>query len=53
MPRGAVLTLDQTWALAKIWYADRLNPAWRRLSPLEATAAFAVLGLSGEFWSLT
>ena len=30
MPRGAVLTLDQTWSLARLWYEDRLDPEWRR-----------------------
>jgi hypothetical protein len=50
MPRGAVLTLEQTWVLAKLWYADRMDPAWRRPTPDEATAAFASIGLTGEFW---
>jgi hypothetical protein len=50
MPRGAVLTLDQTWALAKLWYEDRLVRAWRRRTPAEATAAFASIGLTGDFW---
>ncbi|HMC77977.1 MAG TPA: hypothetical protein VKH34_12615 [Vicinamibacterales bacterium] len=50
MPRGAVLTLDQTWELAKLWYGDRLEPAWRRPTPAEATAAFASIGLTGDFW---
>ena len=45
MARGAVLTLDQTWALAGLWYSDRLDPA-------EATEAFASIGLTGEFWTM-
>jgi hypothetical protein len=52
MPRGAILTLEQTWALAKQWYAGRLDPAWRRPTAAEATAAFAAVGLIGEFWNL-
>jgi len=47
-----VLSLDQAWALARLWYVDRLNPDWRRRTPEEATAAFASIGLTGEFWSL-
>jgi hypothetical protein len=47
-----VLTLAQTWALAQLWYADRMDPDWRRRTPEEATAAFASIGLAGEFWSL-
>ena len=50
LPRGAVLTLDQTWALAKVWYQDRLDPAWRRPTPTEASDAFASIGLTGDFW---
>jgi hypothetical protein len=29
-----------------------LNPDWRRLTPDEATQAFASVGLTGEFWTL-
>jgi hypothetical protein len=45
-----VLTLDQTWALAKLWYEDRLTPAFRRRTPREATDAFGSIGLTGDFW---
>jgi hypothetical protein len=51
--RGATLTLDQQWELARIWYADRMAPDWRRRTPEEAEAVFASLGLTGEFWRLT
>jgi hypothetical protein len=50
LPRGAVLSLDQTWALAKLWYQNRLDPAWRRPTAAEANDAFASIGLSGDFW---
>jgi len=49
---GATLTLDQQWELARVWYADRLSPEWRRRTPQEAEAVFASLGLTGEFWRL-
>jgi hypothetical protein len=52
MPRGAVLSLAQTWAFAKLWYEDRLSADWRRRTPAEANDAFASLGLTGEFWQL-
>ena len=52
MPRGAVLRLEQTWALAKLWYADRLSPEWRRRTAAETAAAFESIGLTGDFWSL-
>ncbi len=52
-PEGAVLTLDQLWSLARIWYHDRLEPGWRRRSAEEAEELFRSLGLVGDFWRLT
>ena len=53
IPRGASLTLEQQWELARIWYADRLSPVWRRRTAEEAEAVFASIGLTGDFWRLT
>ena len=53
IPGGATLTLEQQWELARIWYADRLSPAWRRRTVEEAEAVFASIGLTGDFWRLT
>lgn len=50
---GATLTLEQQWELARVWYADRMSPQWRRRTPEEAEAVFADLGLTGAFWRLT
>ena len=50
--RGALLSLDQVWGLALAWYRDKLSPDWRRHTPEEAQAAFASLGLTGDFWRL-
>ena len=52
-PKGATLTLMQQWELARIWYADRLSPEWRRRTAEEAEAVFASLGLTEDFWHLT
>jgi hypothetical protein len=52
-PRGGTLTLNQGWRLAKEWYADRLSPTWRPKTVAEAEAAFARIGLVGEFWKLS
>lgn len=41
---GATLTLNQQWELARIWYADRMSPDWRRRNPEEAQALFAASG---------
>ena len=49
-PRGAVLSLTQTWKLADAWYRDRMKPEWRRRTVEEAHALFESLGLNGDFW---
>jgi len=50
--KGATLSLEQQWELARLWYADRLSPDWRRRTPEEAETVFASLRLTGEFWRL-
>lgn len=50
-PRGATLTLDQQWRLARAWFEGRDRPEWRRRSPSEAEAIFRSVGLSGPFWT--
>ena len=50
---GATLSLEQVWDLARVWYADRMAPDWRRRTLREAEAVFASLELTGKFWSLT
>jgi hypothetical protein len=53
LPKGAVLTLEQGWKLASVWYGeDRRDPAWRRRTLDETEAVFAELGLTAEFWNL-
>ncbi len=51
-PLGGTLNLQQGWALAKEWYADRLRPDWHPKTVPEAEQAFAEIGLRGEFWKL-
>lgn len=50
---GATLSLEQQWELARVWYADRMSPQWRRRTPEEAEAVFADIGLTGAFWRLS
>ena len=53
LPRGAILSLDQTWRLAHAWYSrDRRDPAWRRPTVDETELLLASLSLTGPFWSL-
>ena len=50
MPRGATLTVAQTWKLAQCWYHNRLAKDYHGRGIAEAEAIFAELGLSGPFW---
>ena len=50
--RGAVVPVDQMWALAQRWYAGRLDAGWRGRSAREAQAILESVGLTGEFWRL-
>ena len=51
-PRGGMLSLQQGWKLAQLWYGNRLDPNWRSLRASEAQAVFGDVGLVGEFWKL-
>ena len=53
IPAGVIVTLEQQWELARIWYSDRMSSDWRRRSPEEAEAVFTSLGLTDGFWRLT
>ncbi len=52
LPRGAMLTPEVGWRLAREWYGDKLSPEWRRHTLEETEALLEGLGLTGPFWSL-
>ncbi|MDL2718748.1 MAG: organomercurial lyase [Acidobacteriota bacterium] len=52
LPRGATLSPEQAWRLARGWYEDKLKPEWRRHTLEEAEALIAQTGLKGPFWNL-
>ena len=52
LDRGATLSVQQQWELARAWYGNRLDPGWRRRSADEAHAVFREVGLEGDFWKL-
>jgi Alkylmercury lyase len=52
LERGAVLTPEQGWRLARAWYGGKLAPDWRRATLEETEALLAEIGLTGEFWRL-
>ena len=48
--RGELLSLEQTWELAKRWYSNRLDPNYRGRSLDQAQQIFRDVGLSAPFW---
>ena len=50
LARGEVLTLGQTWELAKQWYYNRMAPDYRGRTIREVAAIFRQLGLTAPFW---
>jgi hypothetical protein len=49
---GALMGVQQLWALASVWYGDRLDPAWRPRTRDESQRLLADIGLDGKFWEL-
>ena len=41
-PRGATLTIDQAWQLAKAWYANKMEPDWCRATVEETVRLMAL-----------
>jgi len=50
--RGEVISLEQQWRLARVWYEDRLDFDWRRKTAEEVKSLWAELGFLSPFWSL-
>lgn len=50
--RGATMTVDTCWGLARAWYPGKDRPGYRRKTVEEAQSTFSSLGLTGEFWQL-
>ncbi len=51
-PRGATLTIEQAWTLAKAWHGSKMSADWRRLTVDESAAVLTSVGLTGQFWNL-
>lgn len=49
---GQIVSLDQVWRLAKLWYSDPRRPDWRPRTRDESQAVLAAAGLTGPFWEL-
>ena len=49
--KGAVLSLNQVWALSRRWYGDRLAASFRGRTAAGAIQIFQSLGLRDSFWT--
>jgi hypothetical protein len=52
-PQGERVGLATLSALARDWYGDRLDPAWRPRGAEESQRILGAHGLTGDFWRLT
>jgi hypothetical protein len=50
--RGALVSLDRLWALARPWYGDRLDYGWQPRTAETMERLFAEAGLTGDFWRI-
>jgi len=50
--RGALLSVPDTWRLAKAWYKDPREVEWRPRTRDESQSVLTSLGLTDEFWTL-
>jgi hypothetical protein len=51
-PDGETVALRTLTALARDWYGDRLDAAWRPRSAEESQRILGAHGLMGAFWRL-
>jgi hypothetical protein len=51
--KGVVVPLDKVWALARLWYADRLDDEWQPRTAAAMERLFAQAGLTGDFWRVS
>jgi hypothetical protein len=49
-PRGAVLTIPQTWKLSRLWYSNRLSPDFHGRSAQQAEELFREARLTSKYW---
>lgn len=47
-----MLSLEEMWALARVWYRGRMDSEWRGRSVAASREILADVGLVGDFWSL-
>ena len=50
--RGALMTPETCWQLARAWYENKLKADWRRHTVEGTERLLRRLGLTDAFWSL-
>ncbi len=50
VPQRPLVSLEQLWHLAVVWYENRLQPESRRPTPQDMVGIFVSVGLEGPFW---
>ncbi len=50
--KGEVIDIETGIALAREWFGDYLDPAWKRKSSNEVRELFGAVGLTGSFWDV-
>ncbi|HEY4285269.1 MAG TPA: hypothetical protein VGM62_19575 [Chthoniobacterales bacterium] len=50
LPKRPLVSLEQLWKLAVIWYGNRLTLESRRPAADEMVSVFASIGLTDSFW---
>jgi len=48
--RGAILTLEQVWELATLWYSDRMQSDFRGRTADSARQIFKQMQFNDSFW---
>lgn len=51
--KGAVVPIAQCALLGRLWYADRLTPAWRPKDAATVERILGEAGIGGDFWSMS
>jgi hypothetical protein len=50
LERGEMLTIDQVWALSKLWYGNRMSVEYHGRSIDQVAEIFRQSGLKSSFW---
>ena len=52
LERGEMLSIQQVWALSKLWYGNRMSLEYHGRSMEQVAEIFKQAGLTSKFWYL-